>query len=67
MRQAQAGLNDFLALAARQPANARDVEVQVMADDSNGIETFWITPFKPLQQGYTGEGANQLQIVISVV
>ena len=38
-----------------------------MTEDSNGIETFWITPFKPLQQGYTGEGANQLQIVISVV
>ncbi len=67
VRQAQAGLNDFLALAAKPPANTRDFKVQVMAEDSNGIETFWITHFKPLQQGFVGEVANEPQIVKSVV
>ncbi len=67
VRQAQAGLSDFLALAAKPPANTRDFKVQVMAEDSNGIETFWITHFKPLQQGFIGEVANEPQIVKSVV
>ena len=67
VRQAQAGLSDFLALAAKPPANTRDFKVQVMAEDSNGIETFWITHFKPLQQGFICEVANEPQIVKSVV
>ena len=67
VRQAQAGLSDFLALAAKPPANTRDFKVQVMAEDSNGIETFWITHFTPLQQRFIGEVANEPQIVKSVV
>lgn len=67
VRQAQAGLADFLALAAKPPANTRDFKVQVMAEDSNGIETFWITHFRPLEQGFVGEVANAPRVVKSVV
>ncbi|MDX1367476.1 YegJ family protein [Pseudomonas sp.] len=66
VRQAQAGLTDFLALAAKPPADTRDFRVQVMVEDSNGIETFWITHFRPLEQGFIGELANEPQIVKSV-
>jgi uncharacterized protein YegJ (DUF2314 family) len=37
-----------------------------MAEDSNGIETFWITHFRPLEQGFIGEVANEPRIVKSV-
>jgi uncharacterized protein YegJ (DUF2314 family) len=66
VRQAQAGLTEFLALAAKPPANTRDYKVQVMAEDSNGIETFWITPFRALEQGFIGTVANEPRIVKSV-
>lgn len=66
VRQAQAGLSDFLALAAKPPADTRDFRVQVMVEDNNGIETFWITHFRPLEQGFIGELANEPQIVKSV-
>lgn len=39
VRKAQAGLEDFLALAAAPPAGTREFKVQVMAEDSHGIET----------------------------
>ena len=67
VRQAQAGLVDFLPLAAKPPANTRDFKVQVMAEDSNGIETFWVTPFRALEQGFIGTVANEPRIVKSVV
>ena len=66
VRQAQAGLSEFLALAAKPPADTSGFRVQVMAEDSNGIETFWITPFRPLEQDFIGEVANQPRIVKSV-
>jgi uncharacterized protein YegJ (DUF2314 family) len=66
VRQAQAGLTEFLALAAKPPANTSGFRVQVMAEDSNGIETFWITHFRPLEQGFIGEVANEPRIVKSV-
>lgn len=66
VRHAQAGLSDFLALAAKPPANTRDFKVQVMVEDINGIETFWITHFRPLDRGFIGEVANEPRIVKSV-
>ena len=66
VRQAQAGLSEFLALAAKPPANTRDFKVQVMVEDSNGIETFWIIHFRPIDRGFIGEVANEPRIVKSV-
>jgi uncharacterized protein YegJ (DUF2314 family) len=66
VRQAQAGLTDFLKLAAAPPAGTRDSRVQVMVEDGYGIEAFWITHFRPLEQGYIGEVANEPRVVKSV-
>lgn len=66
VREAQRGLDGFLQVAASRPAGTRDFRVQVMVEDDHGIETFWITHFRPLGQGFIGEVANEPRIVRSV-
>lgn len=65
--QAQAGLSDFLELAAAPPAGTSGFKVQVMVIDDPGIETFWVTPFHELEEGFVGVVANEPRIVKSVV
>lgn len=66
VREAQRGLDDFLHLAAAPPAGTQGFRVQVMVEDEHGIETFWITRFRGLDQGFIGEVANQPRVVKSV-
>lgn len=66
VRQAQAGLDDFLQLAAKPPANTSGYKVQVMVSDAYGIETFWVVRFRALDDGFIGELANEPRIVKSV-
>lgn len=66
VREAQAGLDEFLQLAANPPANTSGYKVQVMVTDDYGIETFWVVPFRALEDGFIGELANEPRIVKSV-
>jgi uncharacterized protein YegJ (DUF2314 family) len=66
VRDAQAGLDGFLQLAANPPANTHGYKVQVMVVDDYGIETFWVLRFRPFEDGFIGELANQPRIVKSV-
>jgi len=66
VREAQRTLDDFLQLAAAPPAGTQGFRVQVMVEDEHGIETFWITHFRVLDQGFVGEVANEPRVVKSV-
>jgi uncharacterized protein YegJ (DUF2314 family) len=58
-RQAQAGPSEFLALAAKPPTRTRDLNVQVMAEDSDGIGPCWVTHFRPFEPDFIGEVADE--------
>ena len=66
IRQARAGLDEFLRLADKPPADVTGLKLKVMIRDPNGTEHFWVSPFRPVGDKFEGILANEPQIVRSV-
>jgi uncharacterized protein YegJ (DUF2314 family) len=66
IRNARAGLPEFLKLAASPPTGTSGYKLKVMVKDGSLVEHFWVTPFKSLPDGYAGIIANEPKIVKSV-
>jgi len=61
--QAQASLDDFLALARDPPSGTDTFKLKVKFSDANGAEHMWVTPFKQSGKGFSGVLANEPQTV----
>ena len=48
-------MTEFLKLAATPPAGASGFSVKVAIRDGNNAEYFWITPFTPKGEAFTGK------------
>jgi uncharacterized protein YegJ (DUF2314 family) len=55
MQKARDSLDGFLKLAATPPAGAQGFSVKVALRDGNNAEYFWITPFTPKGDAFTGK------------
>ena len=55
MQKARDSLDGFLKLAATPPAGASGFSVKVAIRDGNDAEYFWITPFTPKGENFTGK------------
>lgn len=66
IEEARKTLDDFLALAARNPPDISHVKLKVMIKDRNGTEHFWVTPFRRNGAGFQGVLANEPKIVKNV-
>lgn len=66
IKQARETLPGFLKLAAAPPSNTEGYKLKVMVTDGSKTEHFWVTPFKPLQNGFAGVLANEPKVVGNV-
>lgn len=64
--QAQGSLDTFLATYAKPPKGADMFRLKVKISDENGSEHMWVMPFKQTKTGFTGNIANEPEIVESV-
>lgn len=64
--QAQASLDDFLALARNPPSGADTFKLKVRFSDENGAEHMWVIPFQQSGRGFSGVLANEPQTVRNV-
>lgn len=66
IQQARAGLDEFLKLAEKAPADVSGLKLKVMIRDQNGAEHFWVSPFRTVEGKFEGILANEPRIVRSV-
>ena len=66
IRRARDTLDEFLAIAAKPPANASRFKLKVMIKDGRDTEHFWVTPFEVAGEGFQGILANQPRVVRNV-
>jgi uncharacterized protein YegJ (DUF2314 family) len=66
IRKAQDTLEGFLAVFDKPPSGASGFKLKVRIEDSQGVEHFWVTPFRRTPQGFEGVIANDPQVVRSV-
>lgn len=66
IREARAGLDEFLKLAEKPPAEVSGLKLKVMVRDQNGTEHFWVSPFRSVGEKFEGNLANEPRIVRSV-
>ena len=64
--QAQASLDDFLALARNPPSGADTFKLKVKFSDAHGAEHMWVIPFQQNGKGFSGVLANEPQTVRNV-
>ncbi|HKY87346.1 MAG TPA: DUF2314 domain-containing protein [Pseudorhodoplanes sp.] len=63
MQKARDSLDGFLKLAATPPAGASSFSVKVAIRDGNDAEYFWITPFTPKGETFSGKLNNSPRTV----
>ena len=66
IREARSSLDEFFKLASKPPAGATEFKLKVMVRDANGVEHFWVTPFKALPESFEGRLGNEPRLVKSV-
>jgi uncharacterized protein YegJ (DUF2314 family) len=66
IRQARAGLDEFLKLAEKPPTDVSGLKLKVMVSDQNGTEHFWVSPFQSVGDKFEGTLANEPRVVRSV-
>ena len=66
IKKARDTLDEFLALAARPPANTSGFKLKVMIRDGADTEHFWVTPFEVDGASFQGILANQPRVVRTV-
>lgn len=66
IREAQATLDSFLALAANPPAGTEGFKLKVLVRDGSDTEHFWVVPFRPTASGFEGTLANDPRVVHNV-
>jgi uncharacterized protein YegJ (DUF2314 family) len=64
--QAQASLDDFLALARNPPSGADTFKLKVKFSDPNGDEHMWVIPFQQNAKDFSGVLANAPETVRNV-
>lgn len=65
--QARSTLDSFLSKHKKNPSNIDTYKLKVMVSDSNGVEHFWVLPFKNLgNDNFEGIIANEPRVVRSV-
>jgi uncharacterized protein YegJ (DUF2314 family) len=64
--RARASLDEFLRIAAAQPAGTEDFKLKVAVRDRGLTEHFWVNPFRVTQGGFEGELANEPRVVRNV-
>lgn len=64
--EAKSTLDDFLAISRSPPPDAKNFKLKVMLSDESGVEHFWFTPFKEIDEGFAGVLANDPQLIRSV-
>lgn len=67
IKQARAGLDDFLKLAEAPAAGTDGYKLKVMVRDGDAVEHFWVIPFRRTEKGFEGTLANEPQAVSNVV
>ena len=65
MEKARSTLDSFLALSRNPPAGATGFKLKVMMSDDNGVEHFWMTPFKEVNSAFAGILSNEPKVVKS--
>src|SRR5215208_4434837 len=63
IKKARETLDEFLAVAAKPPANSSGFKLKVMVKDGRDTEHFWVTPFEVADSGFQGILANQPRVV----
>ncbi len=66
IEEARSTLDSFLAMSRNPPAGATGFKLKVMMSDDNGVEHFWMTPFKEVNSAFAGILANEPKVVKSV-
>ena len=66
MEKARGTLDRFLAIAKNPPSGATGFKLKVMMSDDNGVEHFWMRPFREVNSRFVGTLANKPEIVKSV-
>lgn len=66
IRQARAGLDEFLKLAEKPPTEVSGLKLKVMVRDPNGTEHFWVSPFRLVGGRFEGILANEPRVVRSM-
>jgi len=67
IKKARSTLKGFLDRYVSNIPNVADYKLKVMIEDANGVEHFWVQPFRPAKNGgFEGILANEPRIVKSV-
>lgn len=66
IEKARSTLDSFLALSRNPPSGATGFKLKVMMADDNGVEHFWMSPFKEVNSGFAGILMNEPKVVKSV-
>ena len=67
IKQARVTLDSFLKKYQENIPNVESYKLKVMLTDDNGTEHFWVTPFRPAQNGgFEGILANEPRVVRTV-